>query len=195
MPIFRHLYRMKHLWDRIQTRRWMGTRQNPLGLLQAYENHLRFSDNHSRFVFNRWLTDQFQLQYLGIVIKFSIVVTSFPSFSYMKFVRISRFTAKKSRHLCGMSMASLEDPRRVCQVGWVMAMDVGEVNPVNPKEAPEKPNQNKGLLGVSSMLQCHKLQDWFGEKHQEKLRYTWDILGTWKDAHACLFPNALGHVN
>ena len=39
------------------------------------------------------------------------------------------------------------------------AMDVGEVNSVNPKEAPVFSNQNKGLLGVSSMLQCHKLQD------------------------------------
>lgn len=70
LPIFRHLYRMKHLWDRILTRRWMGRRQNHLSLLQAYEHLLRFSDNHSRFVFNRWVTDQFQLQYLGIVISF-----------------------------------------------------------------------------------------------------------------------------
>ena len=71
-------------------------------------------------------------------------------------------------------------------VGWCGRMlDVGQ--PVNPKEAPVFSNQNKGLLGVSSMLQCHKLQDWFGSvQYQENF----DTLGiSWehgrRDMHAC----------
>lgn len=80
LPIFRHLYRMKHLWDRILTRRWMGTEPSQSF---AYANLLRFSDNHSRFWIQQMINRSISAGIFGSCENaFSMVVISFPSFSY-----------------------------------------------------------------------------------------------------------------